>query len=111
MAGQIVMEGFLDLRLRPWVRRLLTRLLAIGPAVAVAAMYGEQGVESLLIFSQVILSMQLPFAVIPLMLFAGDRSRLGGLVAPRWQLVLGWASAALILALNVKLLADVALGG
>ena len=111
LSGQVVMEGFLRFRLPPVLRRLVTRLVAIVPAVVVTWLYGASGTARLLILSQVILSLQLPFAVIPLMLFAGDRSRLGGLVAPRWQLVLGWASAALILALNVKLLADVALGG
>ncbi len=105
LAGQVVMEGFLGIRLPPPLRRLLTRGVAIVPAVVVTAMMGESGTARLLILSQVILSLQLPFAVIPLMLFAGDRVRLGPLVAPRWQLVLGWAAAALIVALNVKLLA------
>jgi manganese transport protein len=104
LAGQVVMEGFLGLRLPPPIRRLVTRGVAIVPAVIVTALMGESGTARLLILSQVILSLQLPFAVIPLMLFAGDRSRLGALVAPRWQVVLGWAAAALIVALNVKLL-------
>jgi len=106
LAGQVVMEGFLRFRLPPVMRRLVTRLVAIVPAVLVTAAYGESGTAQLLILSQVILSLQLPFAVIPLMLFAGDRSRLGTLAAPRWQLVLGWAAAALIVVLNVKLLGD-----
>ena len=105
LAGQVVMEGFLGIRLPPPIRRLITRGVAIVPAVVVTAMMGESGTARLLILSQVVLSLQLPFAVIPLMLFAGDRSRLGELTAPRWQLVLGWAAAALIVALNVKLLA------
>jgi manganese transport protein len=105
LAGQVVMEGFLGIRLPPVLRRLITRGVAIIPAVIVTAMLGESGTARLLILSQVILSLQLPFAVIPLMLFAGDRKRLGGLVAPRWQLVLGWAAAALIVVLNGKLLA------
>jgi manganese transport protein len=104
LAGQVVMEGFLGLRLPPPIRRLVTRGVAIIPAVIVTALMGESGTAQLLILSQVILSLQLPFAVIPLMLFAGDRKRLGALVAPRWQMVLGWAAAALIVALNVKLL-------
>ena len=104
LAGQVVMEGFLGVRLPPPIRRLVTRGVAIIPAVIVTALMGESGTARLLILSQVILSLQLPFAVIPLMLFAGDRSRLGALVAPRWQVVLGWAAAALIVALNVKLL-------
>ncbi len=106
LAGQVVMEGFLRFRLPPVMRRLVTRLVAIVPAVIVTAAYGESGTAQLLILSQVILSLQLPFAVIPLMLFAGDRRRLGSLAAPRWQLVLGWAAAALIVVLNVKLLGD-----
>ena len=110
LAGQVVMEGFLHFRLPPVLRRLLTRLVAIVPAVLVTWHYGASGTAHLLVLSQVILSLQLPFAVIPLMLFAQDRGRLGALAAPRWQLVLGWACAALIVALNVKLLADFALG-
>ena len=106
LAGQVVMEGFLRVRLPPVLRRLVTRLVAIVPAVIVTWIYGASGTAKLLILSQVILSLQLPFAVIPLMLFASDRKGLGGLAAPRWQLVLGWASAALIVALNVKLLFD-----
>jgi manganese transport protein len=110
LAGQVVMEGFLRFRLPPVLRRLVTRLVAIVPAVAVTWLYGASGTARLLILSQVILSLQLPFAVVPLMLFASDRGRLGALVAPRWQVVLGWASAALIVALNAKLLADTAFG-
>ena len=92
------------------MRRLVTRLIAIIPAIFVTWLYGEQATGRLLILSQVILSLQLPFAVIPLLLFATDKARLGALVAPRWQAVLGWGTAALIVALNVKLLADAALG-
>jgi manganese transport protein len=110
LAGQVVMEGFLRVRLPPVARRLITRLVAIVPAVIVTWHYGASGTAQLLVLSQVILSLQLPFAVIPLMLFAQDRKRLGALTAPVWQIVLGWACAALILALNVKLLADVAFG-
>jgi manganese transport protein len=104
LAGQVVMEGFLGLRLPPAIRRLVTRMVAIVPAVVVTWLYGESGTAQLLILSQVVLSLQLPFAVVPLMLFAGDRARLGGLVAPRWQLWLGWAAAVLIIGLNLKLL-------
>jgi manganese transport protein len=110
LSGQVVMEGFLGLRLPPVLRRLVTRGIAIVPAVFVTWAYGESGTAELLIFSQVVLSLQLPFAVVPLMLFAGDRRRLGTLRAPRWQLVLGWAAAVLIIGLNVKLLAGF-LGG
>ncbi|HEY8611679.1 MAG TPA: Nramp family divalent metal transporter [Roseomonas sp.] len=110
LAGQVVMEGFLRIRLPPVVRRLLTRLVAIVPAVIVTAVYGESGTAQMLVLSQVVLSLQLPFAVIPLMLFAGDRKRLGTLVAPAWQIALGWASAALIVVLNLKLLVDFVIG-
>ncbi len=110
LAGQVVMEGFLRFRLPPVLRRLVTRLIAIIPAILVTWYYGTSGTAQLLILSQVILSMQLPFAVIPLMLFASDKARLGSLVAPRWQLVLGWSTAAIILALNMKVLFDAAFG-
>ena len=110
LSGQVVMEGFLRFRLSPVMRRLVTRLIAIVPAVIVTWYYGASGTAQLLILSQVILSMQLPFAVIPLMMFASDKGRLGALAAPRWQLVLGWASAALIVALNLKVLGDALLG-
>jgi manganese transport protein len=104
LAGQVVMEGFLGLRLPPVVRRLVTRLIAIVPAVIITWLYGESGTAELLILSQVILCLQLPFAVIPLMLFAGDRRRLGAHAAPRWQVVLGWACTVVIVAMNLKLL-------
>ena len=104
MAGQIVMEGFLDLRLRPWVRRLITRLLAIGPAAVAAAIYGERGVDSLLLLSQVILSAQLSFAVVPLVWFTQDRAKMGRFVNPAWLSVLAWIVTAVIIGLNVFLL-------
>lgn len=110
LAGQVVMEGFLRFRLPPFFRRLVTRLVAIVPAVLVTWLYGASGTAQLLILSQVILSLQLPFAIIPLMIFASDKRRLGALAAPRWQLLLGWAIGALIVVLNVKLLADFILG-
>ncbi len=100
LAGQVVMEGFLQLRLAPWLRRLATRAVAIVPAVAVAAIYGESGLAKLLIVSQVVLSLQLPFALVPLVRFASSRALLGALAAPRWQAVLAWAGAALIVAMN-----------
>lgn len=108
LSGQVVMEGFLGMRLPPALRRLVTRGVAIVPAVVVTWLYGESGTAQLLILSQVVLSLQLPFAVVPLLLFAGDRGRLGGLTAPRWQQALGWAAAVLILGLNLKLLAGLA---
>ena len=104
LAGQIVMEGFLNIRLRPWLRRLVTRLIAIIPALITVYFYGERGTGQLLILSQVILSLQLPFAVFPLVLFTGDRSKMGDLVAPKWMLVLAWPIAVLIAGLNAWLL-------
>jgi len=106
LAGQVVMEGFLNLRLRPWLRRLLTRLLAIVPAVICTVIYGERGSTKLLVFSQVVLCLQLPFAVIPLVLFTSDRAKMGQFANPPWLRILAWIVAALILVLNVKLLAD-----
>jgi manganese transport protein len=104
LAGQIVMEGFLNIRLRPWLRRLITRLIAIVPALFTVALYGERGTAALLILSQVVLSLQLPFAVFPLVMFAGNRKKMGELVAPRWMLALAWPTAVLIAALNVWML-------
>lgn len=106
LAGQIVMEGFLHLRLPPWARRLLTRGLAIVPVVAVTSLYGEQGTAKLLVLSQVVLSMQLPFAVIPLVRFVTDKRRMGPLVVRRGLAWLAWTIAALIVVLNLKLLTD-----
>lgn len=104
MAGQIVMEGFLNIRLRPWVRRLLTRAVAIVPAVIVAALYGESGVGKLLVLSQVILSLQLSFAVVPLLRFTGDKVKMGRFVNPPVLKVVAWVVAAIIISLNVFLL-------
>ena len=106
LAGQVVMDGFLRVRLRPWLRRLITRSLAVAPVVAVTAWAGSQGADALLIVSQVVLSLQLPFAMIPLLLFVGNRARVGGLRPPRWLLALGWASAGVIVVLNAVLIAD-----
>jgi manganese transport protein len=110
LAGQIVMEGFLDIRLPAWARRLLTRAIAIVPAAIVTIWYGEKGTAQLLILSQVILSIQLPFAVVPLVMFTADRRKMGELVAPRWVTALALLTAAVIIALNIKLLYDLALG-
>ena len=104
LAGQIVMEGFLNIRLRPWLRRLITRLIAIIPALITVALYGERGTGALLILSQVVLSLQLPFAVFPLVMFVGSRKKMGPLVAPRWMLALAWPTAVVIAALNVWML-------
>jgi len=106
LAGQIVMDGFLKWRIPMWLRRFVTRGLAIVPVVFIIAMYGEKEVGKLLIFSQIVLSMQLPFAVIALVGFVSSKKRMGALVAPVWLRVLSWAIAAVILFLNVKLLID-----
>lgn len=106
LAGQIVMEGFLDIRLPPWARRLLTRALAIVPVLFVTSFYGDGGAAKLLVLSQVMLSMQLPFAVVPLVRFTTQRRLMGPLVAPRWMGVLAWIIAAVLIALNTKLLFD-----
>jgi manganese transport protein len=106
LAGQIVMEGFLNIRLRPWLRRLITRLLAIIPAVIVAAIYGAEGTGKLLVLSQVILSLQLSFAVIPLVLFTSNRRKMGEFTSPLWLKILGWLTTGVIVCLNVKLLID-----
>jgi len=101
-----VMEGFLDIRLPPWLRRLITRLVAIVPAAAVTIAYGDAGTAKLLIFTQVVLSLQLPFAVIPLVMFTASRDKLGALAAPRWLVLFAGSIAAIIVALNIKLIVD-----
>jgi len=106
LAGQIVMEGFLNIRLRPWLRRLITRLIAIVPAVICTALYGERGTANLLVLSQVILSMQLSFAVIPLVMFTSDRAKMGAFANPPWVKILAWLTAGIIVLLNVKYLFD-----
>ncbi|AWM87316.1 Nramp family divalent metal transporter [Microvirga sp. 17 mud 1-3] len=106
MAGQIVMEGFIDFRMPPWLRRLITRGIAIVPAAAVTIAYGESGTARLLILSQVVLSLQLPFAVIPLVAFTASRRKMGALVAPRWLTAVSVLIAAVIVVLNMKLLVD-----
>jgi manganese transport protein len=106
LAGQIVMEGFLNIRLRPWLRRLITRLIAIVPAVIVTVLYGESGTAKLLVISQVILSLQLSFAVIPLILFTGNRRLMGEFVNALWMKILAWLVAGVIVILNVKFLLD-----
>jgi manganese transport protein len=104
LAGQIVMEGFLDIRLPPWLRRLITRLIAIIPAVIVTALYGERGVGNLLILSQVVLSLQLSFAVVPLVLFTGEKSKMGEFANSRPTAVAAWVVTLLIIGLNAWLL-------
>jgi manganese transport protein len=104
LAGQIVMEGFINLRIRPWLRRLITRLIAIIPAVIVIVIYGEQGTGPLLILSQVILSLQLPFAVFPLVMFTSEKAKMGPFASPAWVRTLAWFVAIVIAGLNVWLL-------
>ena len=100
------MEGFLNIRLQPWLRRLITRGIAIVPAALVAGFYGESGTAKLLVFSQVVLSLQLPFAVVPLVLFTSQRSKMGEFVNPWWVKGLAWVTTAIIITLNLKLLLD-----
>ncbi len=104
LAGQIVMEGFLNFRMRPWLRRLLTRLIAIVPALVVIILFGEGSTTNLLVFSQVILSLQLSFAVIPLVMFTSNRSLMGEFVNPFWLKAVAWLVASIIVALNGWLL-------
>jgi manganese transport protein len=106
LAGQIVMEGFLDIRLPGWARRLITRSIAIVPAALVTLWYGEKGTAQLLILSQVVLSLQLPFAIVPLVMFTADRRKLGDLTAPKWVTALAVLTALIVIALNIKLLID-----
>lgn len=109
LAGQIVMEGFLNIRLPAWARRLATRMVAIVPAAAVTIYYGASGTGTLLILSQVILAFQLPFAIVPLVMFTRDKAKMGALVAPTWLTVVAAVIAAVIIALNMKLIWDLAL--
>lgn len=106
MAGQIVMEGFIDIRLKPWIRRAITRFVAIVPAAIVTILYGSQGTTELLILSQVVLSLQLPFAVIPLVIFTAQKKKMGSLAAAPWVTFLAAITAAIIVVLNLKLIYD-----
>ncbi len=110
LAGQIVMEGFIDIRLPAWARRLVTRSIAIVPAAIVTIWYGEAGTAKLLILSQVVLGLALPFSIVPLVMFTADRNKLGELVAPRWVSALAVITAATLIVLNFKLLYDLAFG-
>lgn len=107
LAGQIVMEGFLDIRVSPWLRRLITRLIAVVPAVVVTFFYGASGTTQLLVLSQVVLSMQLSFAVFPLVMFTSDKLKMGEFVNPLWQKILSYTVAVIIAALNIWLLAQI----
>lgn len=103
LAGQVVMEGYLNLRLQPWIRRLLTRLIAIIPALLTIIILGEESTGKLLILSQVILSLQLGFAVVPLIHFVSDKAKMGEFVIPSWQKIVSWISALIIIGLNFKM--------
>lgn len=107
LAGQIVMEGFLNLRVRPWFRRLVTRGIAVIPAAIVAVVLGTSGTARLLILSQVVLSLQLSFAVFPLVRFTSDESKMGTFVNPWWLKMLAYLAAGLIAVLNIWLLAQI----
>ncbi|MBI1387479.1 MAG: Mn(2+) uptake NRAMP transporter MntH [bacterium] len=109
LAGQIVMEGFVHIRLSPWLRRLITRSLALIPAASAILIFGEQASYQLLILSQVILSLQLPFAIIPLIHFTSEKSKMGGFASPGWVKAVSWGVAAIIVALNGKLVFDAVL--
>jgi manganese transport protein len=110
LAGQIVMEGFINLRLRPWLRRLITRLIAILPAIAVIAIYGDRGTGPLIILSQVVLSLQLPFAVFPLVAFTSDPHKMGEFANAWWVKLLAYTVAVIIAALNVYMLYQIFAG-
>ena len=110
LAGQIVMEGFLRIRLPAWLRRLTTRMVAIIPAAGVTIAYGASGTGKLLILSQVILAFQLPFAIVPLVMFTRDRAKMGALASPSWLTVTSAVIAAIIIGLNAKMVYDLALG-
>lgn len=111
LAGQAVMEGFIDIKVRPWVRRLVTRAIAIVPAAGVIFAYGEAETGRLLILTQVVLSLQLSFAVVPLVQFTADRRKMGALVAPLWLVTLAGVIALIIIGLNLKLLIDFTASG
>ncbi len=104
LAGQAVMEGFVKLKLDPWARKLLTRLLALGPALFFAARWGEHGLDRLLIGSQVLLGLQLPFAIVPLLLFTADRRRMGPLWSPWWLTALAGAIGLTVVGLSFGML-------
>ncbi len=111
LAGQIVMEGFVNIHIRPWLRRLITRFIAIIPAVIIAAIYGERGVGELLVFSQVILSLQLSFAVVPLVQFTSEKAKMGVFTNSRAMKILAWTLAIVIAVLNAYLLIQTVAGG
>lgn len=103
LSGQIVMEGFIHLRVKPWIRRVITRLIAVIPVFIVTLIAGENGTADLLILSQVILSMQLPFALVPLVLYTSDPHKMGSFVNSMWVKVLAWIATVIIIILNIYL--------
>ncbi len=107
LSGQIIMEGFIHLKMKPWLRRMITRVLAIIPVFIVTLLAGEAGTEKLLIWSQVILSLQLPFALIPLLKITGDKKKMGNFVNSRTQKVLAWAATLIIIFLNIFLVVNI----
>jgi manganese transport protein len=110
LSGQIVMEGFINIKVAPWLRRMITRAIAIVPAALVTIWYGEKATGQLLILSQVVLSLQLPFAIVPLVMFTASRAKMGAFVAPRWLTMAAALIAAIIIALNAKLVFDFVIG-
>ena len=110
LAGQIVMEGFLNIRIKPWLRRILTRGIAIVPAVVVIGLYGEGSTTNLLVLSQVVLSMQLSFAVFPLVMFTSDKLKMGEFVNPLWLKILAYSVSFIIAGLNIYLLKQIIFG-
>ena len=110
LSGQIVMEGFINIKIAPWMRRLVTRAIAIVPAAIVTIWYGEKGTAQLLILSQVVLSLQLPFAIVPLVMFTASKAKMWTFVAPRWLSFIAAIIAAVVITLNVKLLIDFVIG-
>ena len=110
LTGQIIMEGFINFRITPWLRRLITRGIAIVPALIAIVYYGESGLAKLLVLSQVVLSLQLPFAMVPLVLFTANQGKMRGLAAPRWLTVSCWVITVIVVGLNLKLIFDVASG-
>jgi manganese transport protein len=103
LAGQVILEGFIHIRMRPWLRRMVSRLLAIVPAIAVIAIAGNKGIDELILFSQVVLSLQLSFAVVPLVQFTSDKAKMGAFVNGPWTKAVGWSMAVLIAVLNAYL--------
>jgi len=106
LAGQIIMEGFINIRIAPWARRMITRGLALIPAMFVTVLYGQEGVGKLLIMSQVVLSLQLPFAVVPLVMFTANKRKMGEFVAPIWLTIITSIIAFILIALNIKMIWD-----